>query len=208
MVTYMIATPEKERSLGGLLLNGAIGAATGAIGAGIGMVAAPIVRAAARAAGAAIAKMVVGTAARKAVGVAASGISIAVRTAGTAKPGTLLGTLQGMGVVGKVWASNRAIAASLQGEPAPANATVRDLLDIAPGNPAVPWKTPATRARDDDELLNSVFSPNDGIYMSTRPGRMVLQEGNHRRFELIRRASDPSNDKITWNTPIFINYVK
>ena len=68
MVTYALATPEKERSLGGLLVAGVIGAATGVIGAAIGMAAAPAVGAAARAVGSAIAKTAAGTAVSKAVG--------------------------------------------------------------------------------------------------------------------------------------------
>ena len=68
-VTYMIATPEKERSLGGLLLNVGIGAATGAVPV-VGKAAAPVVGAAARAAGRAIARSVARTALQKAIGVA------------------------------------------------------------------------------------------------------------------------------------------
>lgn len=142
------------------------------------------------------------------MGLAASGISIAARRAGSAPQGSFIATLQGLGDVGKVWSSNRGLARSLQGAAPEPNATVRDLLDIAPGNPAVPWKVPAARARSDEDLLRSVFNPEDGIFMSTRPGRMVMQEGNHRRAELLRRAADPNNEMITWDKPIFINYIK
>jgi RHS repeat-associated protein len=48
MVTYALATPAKERSLGGLLVAGAIGAATGALTVGIGAKVAPLVGSAAR----------------------------------------------------------------------------------------------------------------------------------------------------------------
>jgi RHS repeat-associated protein len=71
-VTYMIATPEKERSVGGLLLNVGIGAATGAVPL-MGKAAAPVVGAAARAAGRAIAGSVARTAVQKAIGAVASG---------------------------------------------------------------------------------------------------------------------------------------
>jgi hypothetical protein len=90
MVTYALATPAKERSLGGLLVAGAIGAVTGAVGAGIGMAAAPVVGAAARAAGAAIAKTVVGTAARRAVGAAATGIGMVARQVVSPREGGLI----------------------------------------------------------------------------------------------------------------------
>jgi hypothetical protein len=70
-VTYTIATPEKERSAGGLLLNVGIGAATGALSL-VGKAAAPVVGAAARAAGAKIAQAVARTAVQKAVGAVVS----------------------------------------------------------------------------------------------------------------------------------------
>ncbi len=63
MVTYALATPEKERSVGGLLTAGLVGAVTGAAGGVIGRAAAPVVGAAARYAGARMAS----TAARVAV---------------------------------------------------------------------------------------------------------------------------------------------
>jgi len=73
-ITYMIATPEKERSAGGLLLNVGIGAATGAVPL-VGKALAPVVGAAARSAGSAIARSVARTAMAKALGAAASAAS-------------------------------------------------------------------------------------------------------------------------------------
>jgi RHS repeat-associated protein len=90
MVTYALATPAKERSLGGLLVAGAIGAVTGAVGAGIGMAAAPVVGAAARTAGSAIAKTVVGTAARRAVGAGATAIGSVARPVASLREGGLI----------------------------------------------------------------------------------------------------------------------
>lgn len=154
-ITYMIATPEKERSAGGLLLNVGIGAATGAIPL-VGKAAAPVVGAAARAAGAAIARTAIGTAIRRGVGAAASGVSIAARLAGSPGTGSVMAKMAGLGPVGRIWASNRALARNLGAEPAQANATVRDLLGLRPGNPQLPWKAPGAQARTDEELLQSV----------------------------------------------------
>jgi RHS repeat-associated protein len=72
MVTYALATPAKERSLGGLLVAGAIGAATGALTVGIGAKVAPLVGAVARVAGAKIAQGVARTAVQRVVGASAS----------------------------------------------------------------------------------------------------------------------------------------
>jgi hypothetical protein len=74
MVTYALATPAKERSLGGLLVAGAIGAATGALTVGIGAKVAPLVGAVARVAGAKIAQGVARTAVQKVVGASARAV--------------------------------------------------------------------------------------------------------------------------------------
>jgi hypothetical protein len=71
MVTYALATPAKERSLGGLLLAGAIGAATGVIPFA-GKFATPLVGAAVRQAGAKIAQGIARAAVQRAVGAVAS----------------------------------------------------------------------------------------------------------------------------------------
>jgi RHS repeat-associated protein len=68
MVTYALATPEKERSLGGLLVAGVVGAVVGAATVGIGAKVAPFVGAPARAVAGKIASAVLRTAEQKAVG--------------------------------------------------------------------------------------------------------------------------------------------
>ncbi|WP_157181455.1 hypothetical protein [Actinopolymorpha alba] len=39
--------------------------------------------------------------------------------------------------------------------------------------------------------------------MATYPDGKTLAQGNHRRFELLDRAADPTS-WIQWDTPIFI----
>ncbi|PKW26611.1 RHS repeat-associated protein [Phycicoccus duodecadis] len=84
-----------------------------------------------------------------------------------------------------------------------ANATVRDLLKVAPGNGKEATKAASAASRTDQELLDSVFTPRDGEHMATYPDGRTLAQGNHRRYELLNRAVDPSSE-IQWDTPIFI----
>jgi RHS repeat-associated protein len=103
------------------------------------------------------------------------------------------------------WLSDRALARSLGGEAPEANATVGDLRDITPGNAQIPIKAEDAASRSDEELLRSVFYPENGHYMVTDPNDpFTLLNGNHRMYQLIQRAEDP-NSSITWDTPIFIN---
>ena len=92
---------------------------------------------------------------------------------------------------------------TLDNEIPAANATVRDLTRIQKGNDGEPVKTGLASARTDQELLDSVFKPKDGLYMRTYPNGKTLADGNHRRFELLKRASDPSST-IELDTPIYI----
>jgi RHS repeat-associated protein len=89
--------------------------------------------------------------------------------------------------------------------PAPieANATVRDLQgidlqDYVKGG----QKDRMTKSRSDEELLNSVFNPHDGMHMAVYPSGGMLN-GNHRAADLLRRAADPSSS-ISWTTPIYV----
>jgi RHS repeat-associated protein len=83
------------------------------------------------------------------------------------------------------------------------NATVRDLLDIEPGNLPQPFKSGPTSRRSDQQLLDSVMQPRDGVHMYlSRDGALI--EGNHRRYELLARASDPRSS-INLDTPIYID---
>jgi hypothetical protein len=60
--------------------------------------------------------------------------------------------------------------------------------------------------RSDEDLLNSVFYPADRQFIATNPALPdTILQGNHRVYQLLRRAGDPQNDTITWDTPIFIN---
>ncbi|WP_159050792.1 hypothetical protein [Streptomyces sp. IMTB 1903] len=106
------------------------------------------------------------------------------------------------------WKSNRALHRSLDGERPPANAVVGDLRELRLGNPSIGYKDANAKRRSDEDLVNSVFAPRDGQYISThtdRPG--VIGQGNHRAMELLSRAEDPDNDEIHLTTPIFIHRV-
>ncbi|GAB3769423.1 hypothetical protein GCM10027600_24250 [Nocardioides ginsengisegetis] len=83
------------------------------------------------------------------------------------------------------------------------NATVRDLLHIAPGTAREPLRGGLASRRTDQELLDSVMRPRDGTYLTvSRDG--ALLEGNHRRLELLDRVHDPQSN-IDWDTPIFLD---
>ncbi|MFD6229463.1 hypothetical protein ACFWFZ_21715 [Streptomyces sp. NPDC060232] len=106
------------------------------------------------------------------------------------------------------WKSNRALHRSLDGERPAANAVVGNLRELKLGNPSIGYKDANAKRRSDEDLVNSVFAPRDGQYISThtdRPG--VIGQGNHRAMELLSRAEDPDNDEIQLTTPIFIHRV-
>lgn len=67
-----------------------------------------------------------------------------------------------------------------------------------------PMKRGMLQGQGDDDLLRSVFDPDDEARsFMTIGGDGQMMEGNHRMAELIRRASDPRS-RIDWDTPIFI----
>ncbi|MFE6664900.1 hypothetical protein ACFVFH_15250 [Streptomyces sp. NPDC057697] len=106
------------------------------------------------------------------------------------------------------WKSNRALHRSLDGARPPANAVVADLENIGRGNGVIGYKDANAKLRPDADLINSVFAPRDGQYISTHvdnPG--VIGQGNHRAEELLKRAKDPDNQNIDMTTPIFIHRV-
>ncbi|MEV6147858.1 hypothetical protein [Streptomyces sp. NPDC051992] len=106
------------------------------------------------------------------------------------------------------WKSNRALHRSLDGARPPANAVVADLEKIGRGNGVIGYKDVNAKLRPDGDLINSVFAPRDGQYISTHidnPG--VIGQGNHRAEELLKRAKDPHNPNIEMTTPIFIHRV-
>ncbi|MFE3947496.1 hypothetical protein ACFXPV_37415 [Streptomyces sp. NPDC059118] len=106
------------------------------------------------------------------------------------------------------WKSNRALHRSLDGARPPANAVVADLENIGRGNGVIGYKDVNAKLRPDGDLINSVFAPRDGQYISTHvdnPG--VIGQGNHRAEELLKRAKDPHNQNIEMTTPIFIHRV-
>jgi RHS repeat-associated protein len=106
----------------------------------------------------------------------------------------------------RAWLNNRSQTRRLGGTSPEPNATVRDLLDLTPGNPQRPHKLPGASARPDSALLNSVFNPSDGQFIATHPSypNTILQ-GNHRAYQLLERARDPNNANIIWDTPIYSN---
>lgn len=106
-----------------------------------------------------------------------------------------------------------AVRHRLEGTGPKANATVRDLQGLRPGNPPRPEREEPAKARTDQELLDSVFLPHDGAYVCVR-GSQVTQ-GNHRRFELLsraraaeraRRAGEELPSTISYDTPIYIQW--
>lgn len=108
--------------------------------------------------------------------------------------------------VPRAWLNNRALANSLDGVPPEPNPTVGDLLGFKPGNPQRPAKLASGNARSDGDLLNSVFSPSDNQFIATnRSMPDTILQGNHRVYQLLQRAADPTNENITYDTPIFIN---
>ncbi|GAA4503413.1 hypothetical protein GCM10023191_056300 [Actinoallomurus oryzae] len=102
-------------------------------------------------------------------------------------------------------AHNRGLTHRLAGASPEPNSTVRDLLDLKPGNPPRPQKAENSNGRSDEELIRSVFSPRDGQFIAVHwfyPDTIL--QGNHRRYELLKRAENPDSS-ISWDTPIFIN---
>lgn len=115
--------------------------------------------------------------------------------------GSGLTRLAGVGIAST---KNWHLSLKLAGKAPPPNATVRDLTKLAPGNPARSGKITNAGHRSDEDLMKSVFQPQDGQFMAVHasvPG--TLLQGNHRRLELLRRAADPLSD-ISLDTPIFI----
>ena len=106
------------------------------------------------------------------------------------------------------WLTSKAKATfhKLTGTQPKPNATVRDLVDLKPGNRQFADKAESARGRGDEELLASVFRPQSLMYMTVNPhNRGVIFEGNHRRVALMNRAGDPNDGGITWDTPIYIH---
>ncbi|MER6531876.1 hypothetical protein [Streptomyces sp. NPDC001508] len=106
------------------------------------------------------------------------------------------------------WKSNRALHRSLDGVRPPENAVVADLEKLGRGNGTIGYKDVNAKRRSDVDLINSVFAPRDGQYISTyvdNPG--VIGQGNHRAEELLKRAKDPDNKNVEMTTPIFIHRV-
>jgi hypothetical protein len=119
--------------------------------------------------------------------------------------GGLIGSLRGafnetkrLVNVPRAWLNNRALASSLGGVPPEPNATVGDLLDMVPGNPQRAAKLTAGLARSDEDLLNSVFAPDNNPFIATNPSMPnTILQGNHRVYQLLLRAADPENTNIT-----------
>ncbi|WP_448329883.1 hypothetical protein [Streptomyces sp. DSM 41534] len=91
------------------------------------------------------------------------------------------------------------------------NATVGDLRGIAHDMVDEngewtydPMKRGMLQGQGDEDLLRSVFDPDDPARsFMTVGGDGQMMEGNHRMAELISRASDPRSS-ISWDTPIYI----
>jgi hypothetical protein len=76
------------------------------------------------------------------------------------------------------------------------------------GNGAIGYKVADASGRSDEDLLASVFNPQDGQYIATSASRPnVIAQGNHRAMQLIARAMDPLNENINLDTEIFIHRV-
>jgi hypothetical protein len=108
--------------------------------------------------------------------------------------------------VARAWLNNRSLSKSLSGARPQPNATVRDLGSFKPGNPQKVNKLTQATERSDADLLNSVFAPRDKQFIATNPAMSnTILQGNHRVYQLLQRADDPTNLNITYDTPIFIN---
>ncbi|MFD0635583.1 hypothetical protein ACFQ9X_32580 [Catenulispora yoronensis] len=109
----------------------------------------------------------------------------------------------------EVWSANRALAKSLNGAAPEANATVETLKTMRHGNSAMASKAEGATALSDEDLLASVFHPKDKQFIATNPDVTdELGQGNHRMAQLLARAIAGKSDIITWDTEIFIHYVK
>ncbi|WP_344667475.1 LamG-like jellyroll fold domain-containing protein [Catenulispora yoronensis] len=114
-----------------------------------------------------------------------------------------------MGMPMEVWSANRALAKSLNGAAPEANATVETLKTMRHGNSAMASKAEGATALSDEDLLASVFHPKDKQFIATNPDVTdELGQGNHRMAQLLARAIAGKSDIITWDTEIFIHYVK
>ncbi|MFD7732770.1 polymorphic toxin-type HINT domain-containing protein [Kitasatospora phosalacinea] len=87
------------------------------------------------------------------------------------------------------------------------NATIADLdkrniRDVNKGSESSRKQTQATRrARNPKRLLNSVFAPRNGVYMSVSRDGVWFDEGNHRAWKLIELAKA---GKLPWDTPVYV----
>lgn len=75
------------------------------------------------------------------------------------------------------------------------------------GDDMSPDKQIAAATRSNAALLRSVFRPKDGEHIALIEGTNVIQQGNHRANELLRRAASSYStrpDRITYDTPIYI----
>ncbi|MFC7533802.1 ricin-type beta-trefoil lectin domain protein, partial [Actinoplanes sp. GCM10030250] len=94
------------------------------------------------------------------------------------------------------------------------NATVNDLIGIGHDNldekgkwKSDPVKVGLARSMTDDELLLSTTRPTGGEMSLLRyhDEDNYMIEGNHRMAELLKRAADPNNKRINFDTPIYIH---
>ncbi|MEU7870755.1 RHS repeat-associated core domain-containing protein, partial [Dactylosporangium sp. NPDC049140] len=198
MVTYAYQTKVQGKgnfSWGGMLKTGAVGAVVGGLGGGLGSMVGSGITAgrAAMAAGDGLkAAFQVG---KQAMGAEAR--NIASSTAGAVKgAGALVGGLK-----------------NAFSKPGPAANTtigeVRDMFlpDVNGGAESV--RKMAEKVRwSDSKLLRSVFKPRKNVFIQQKATEWAIDEGNHRMYELIARATATAagrgTSKITFATEIYI----
>jgi hypothetical protein len=107
--------------------------------------------------------------------------------------------------LGRAFISDKTLGQRLAGEAPEPNAVVLDLLDIRPENEQLPVKAASAAGRDDQELLNSVFRPQNGQYMTNRSKRFIYNAKRKSSHGAAYSAGNPPESDITWDEPIFIN---
>ncbi|MGW4897421.1 polymorphic toxin-type HINT domain-containing protein [Kitasatospora sp. NPDC004240] len=87
------------------------------------------------------------------------------------------------------------------------NGTIADLrgvrTDDVGGTSDSPSKLAGAKERasgNSKKLLESVFRPKDGIFMSLRSDQFSMNEGNHRAYVLLQMAEA---GQLSWDTPIY-----
>ncbi|WP_143082734.1 DUF6531 domain-containing protein [Cellulomonas sp. KH9] len=191
---------KEEFTWGGLAKDLTIGTASSLVGYGLGRYVAKIPAV----------QTLVGRLANSTVGQAVNRVSAAVSTAvNRVAANVRTATVQ---AAGRARASTTAALQARGWKAMEPNATVRDLVGMrrpdVGGTAESTIKQLSAATRSNSALLRSVFRPKDGEHIALREGTTnVIDQGNHRVEELLRRAASSTSlrpDRITYDTPIYI----